>query len=527
MRAAQYQQAFQNRSKSTSTLPLVVALLIAFVAGASFVLALAPYGVWGIALVSPMILYALLLNAGGARAFWLGQVYGFGLWLTGAFWLYTSIHEYGAVPAYLALVMIALMALVMGLFHGLMSWVFVRFFARQPLAFASLWVVQEWLKTWLLTGFPWLFVGYAFTELESFAVLAPVVGVLGIGFVAVLLSVAVVEVARRRWLQGLLALIPMFMALGLMLAKPTWTTATGKALSVSLVQGNIPQDLKWLSEYQQETLNIYADLSLDEWGQDLLILPEGAIPVFQDDAWFFLQDVAAIAKLYDTTFITGIPYKDLEAYDETQYDYPPFYNSVMALGASTGLYKKQNLVPFGEYIPMRGLMNILPNLANNQAVLSHSQGDKNQAPIDAKGHPMGVAICYEVAYPETTRNNARGSEFLLTVSNDAWFGTSAGPHQHLQMVQMRSMETGRWFVRGTNTGISAIIDHQGKVVSRAPQFERLVLRGEVQMRTGQTPYMRFGLYPVLMLAALLLLMSFIAKQQAKRMATDLNFRRYD
>ncbi|MDO4251040.1 MAG: apolipoprotein N-acyltransferase [Moraxella sp.] len=515
MRTTLYQRSKASK-KALITLPLWLALLLSVVAGACFMLSLAPFGFWGVALISVMVLYVMLCtNISAKQAFLIGEAYGFGLWATGAFWLYTSIHQYGDISAPLALVMIGLMALIMGLFHAFLAWGFVRFLGRQPLAFASLWVVQEWLKTWLLTGFPWLFAGYAFTEVPIITTLAPVVGVLGISFVVVLLAASMVEVLRKKWGYLVISGVPLLGALALYITNPAWTTPTGKTLSVSLVQGNIPQDLKWLTEFQEKTLAIYATLSQNEWGRDVVIWAEGAIPMFQDDAWPFLSEAAHIAKAHNSAFVTGIPYKDLEAFDPITDEYPPFYNSVIALGQATGIYKKQNLVPFGEYIPMAGLLDILPNLAGNQAVASHSQGKKNQAPIDIKGQKMGVAICYEVAYPDTTRQNAKDSAFLLTVSNDAWFGTSAGPYQHLQMVQMRALETGRWIARGTNTGVTAIINDKGKIVAKAPQFEPAVLRGDVKMMIGTTPFMRFGSYPVLVLVVILIGLSALAKSRQR------------
>lgn len=502
--------------KSTKTnatksgLPLPLALLIALLAGLGFSLALAPHYLYPLAIISPMVLYALLVGEENSRrAFWLGEFYGFGTWLVGAFWLYTSIHQYGGIADWLAMAMIVAMAIVMGLFHAVMSWLFVRYMGRQPLAFAGLWVVQEWCKTWLLTGFPWLFVGYAFTEVSWLNGLAPIAGVFGLSFLAVLFGAATIELFRQR--GGYMAIAATLTALTVIISWQTidWTKKTGDNLSVSLVQGNIPQDLKWLTEYRLEGLNIYTQLSESELGRDLLIWPEAAITFFQDDAELFLNGFSDTAKQAGTTWITGIPYRDGAS--------GKMYNGVMSFDEQTGIYRKQNLVPFGEYIPFQGMLNLLPNMLNLPD--SFSKGSDNQAALMVKNQQMGVAICYEVAYPATTRNNAKNSDFLLTVSNDAWFGTSAGPMQHLQMVQMRSLETGRWFVRATNNGVTAIIDHHGKVVSSVPQFERTVLRGEVESRTGNTPYMILGSLPILILSILLIGLSLLVKLRGTYQST--------
>lgn len=508
-------RATRQKITTKKRLPLIIPVLLCLMVGAMFSLSLAPYKLWTIAILSPMVLYACLVGEDRAgRAFWVGQAYGFGLWAVGAFWLYTSIHEYGNIPMWLALIMIALMAFIMGLFHAVMAWLFVRFMGRQPLAFASLWVIQEWIKTWLLTGFPWLFVGYAFADLAWISSLAPMFGVFAISFVAVLFGASVVEVFRQKLGFLCISAFLVLFAILVWVIDPKWTTPTGERLSMSLVQGNIPQDLKWLTEYRHETLNIYAQLSESEWGQDVVVWPEASIPMFQDEAWAFIHDVHTHARTQGATWVMGIPYRDIEHYDPAERDYPHLYNSVLALGENSGgLYKKQNLVPFGEYIPFEGMLNILPDLAGMQNMMSYSRGDDTQKPLLVKNQPMGPAVCYEVAYPDTTRKNAKDTQFLLTVSNDAWFGTSAGPLQHLQMVQMRSIETGRWFARATNTGVTAFIDDKGRIVSQAPSFVPTVLRGDVLMMTGTTPFMRWGSYPILILCLLLIGLSFVVRRQ--------------
>lgn len=506
--------SFRSKATHRRALPLGIACLLALFAGAIFSLALAPYYLFPIAIVSPMILYALLLGAKNSRqAFWLGEAYGFGVWAVGAFWLYHSIHHYGGVPAWAAVLLIGVMAVIMGLFHALMAWIFVRFTARQPLAFAGLWVVQEWLKTWLLTGFPWLFVGYAFTDVSWLNGIAPVTGVFGLSFLAVLLAAATVELLRRKVGHFAIAMSLWLVTLLASLLGVAWTKPTGEVTSVSLIQGNIPQDLKWQEGAGVQTLGIYAGLSQSEWGRDVVIWPEAAIPMFQDEAQVQIDAIAKQAAQANSAWMTGILYRD------SQHDTTELYNSVLLTDQNKhGIYHKQQLVPFGEYIPMGGLLDVLPGLEGMQGLASLSRGNAHQAPLVAKDQRVGVAICYEVAYPDTTRRNAQDSDYLLTVSNDAWFGTSAGPMQHLQMVQMRSLETGRYFVRATNNGVTAIINEKGRVVSSLPQFERAVLRGEVPSMTGKTPYMIVGHYPVLIISILLILLSILANRMSNTSA---------
>ncbi len=496
-------------------LPLGYRLIIGLLSGAALPLAFAPYGWWWVGLLSPAILYALLHQRTPRQAFWIGELYGIGLWCVGAFWLYTSIHTYSDTSAPLALLMIGCVGVAMGLFHGVMAWAYRRFLPESPLTFAPIWVVFEWLKTWLFTGFPWLFVGYAFIgkNLDS---LAPVAGVFAVSFAALLLATAAVELLRGRRFWLLPVLLVVLTILGLHQIR--WTSPKASPpLSVSLVQGNIPQDLKWLTEYRERTLKIYAELSASEWGRALVVWPESSIPMFQTEAQPFIDQVEQHATEQGSAWVTGIPWQANEEFNPSTDLYPPFYNSIMARGhQGSGLYHKQRLVPFGEYIPLEGALYwVLPNLKRNMEIMSFSAGRADQAPLYVKGHALAAAICYEVAYPNLTRKNARGSDFLVTLSNDAWFGRSDGPLQHLQMVQMRAKETGRWFIRATNTGVSAFINDQGQIVSRTEQFKTTVLRGNLPAMQGETPYMRWGDVPILLLSMLLMLLGGYVKRKSQ------------
>ncbi|RKG31284.1 apolipoprotein N-acyltransferase [Acinetobacter tianfuensis] len=490
-----YFQKLLTPSEQQKQLPLIYPLFIALLAGAIFSFALAPYHYWWLAILSPALLYACLHKRSAKQAFAIGWSYGIGLWFVGAFWLYTSIHVYGDTSAVLSVLMIAVMALVMGLFSAVQTWLYRRFFPETPLTFTPLWVLFEWAKTWVFTGFPWLFAGYAFTEryLDSYA---PLFGVFGVSFVAIILACALVEILRRRIFWAIPSAVLLLGAWGASQLHFVEQKAD-KPLSVSLIQGNIPQDLKWLTEYQVKTLMIYAELSRSEWGRDLIVWPESSIPMFQTDIEPFLDAMKAQAQKTGTAWVTGIPYWDLPESERAQH--PMYYNSIMATGEdASGLYKKQRLVPFGEYIPLSGLLSwVLPALQNDPSMSGFSRGAKDQKPLDIKSHPLGAAICYEVAYPNLTRRNAQQSDFLVTVSNDAWFTGTAGPLQHLQMVQMRAKENGRWFIRATNTGVTAFIDHNGHIVKQAPMDKTAVLRGDLPAMQGETLYMRLSDWPIL------------------------------
>ena len=508
-----------KQSQQAQQLPLIYPLFIALFSGAIFSYALAPFYYWWLAILSPALLYACLQQRSAKHAFWIGWAYGIGLWFVGAFWLYTSIHVYGDTPAWLSVIMIGIMALVMGLFTAVQTWLYRRFFPETPLTFAPLWVFFEWAKTWLFTGFPWLFVGYAFSErfLDAYA---PLFGVFGVSFVAVLLACALVEVLKKRVFWLIPAAVLLLGAWGASYLQFVEKKPTAP-LRVSLIQGNIPQDLKWLTEYQQQTLLIYAELTRGEWGRDLIVWPESSIPMFQTDIQPFLDTMQSQAQIAGTAWVTGIPYWDVKA--SQQEGRMMYYNSIMALGSeSEGLYKKQRLVPFGEYIPLSGLLSwVLPALQNDPSMSGFSRGDQQQVPLKIKNQNLGAAICYEVAYPNLTRRNASQSDFLVTVSNDAWFTGTAGPWQHLQMVQMRAKENGRWFVRATNTGVTAIIDHHGQIVEQAPIDQKTVLRGELPAMQGETLYNRLSDWPILIFSALLLLLGLRFRPRKK---VDVSFK---
>ncbi|MEN8942172.1 apolipoprotein N-acyltransferase [Acinetobacter baumannii] len=502
-----YFEKLLDSSQQQKQLPLIFPLLIALFSGAVFSFALAPYYWWWLAILSPALLYATLHNRSAKQAFAIGWSYGFGLWFVGAFWLYTSIHVYGDTNAFLSVCMIAIMALVMGLFTAFQTWIYRRFFPETPLTFAPLWIIFEWAKTWVFTGFPWLFVGYAFTErlLDGYA---PLFGIYAISFVVIVLACALVEVLRKRIFWVIPAALLVLGAWGASYIQFVQPKAA-KPLSVSLIQGNIPQDLKWLTEYQVRTLEIYAGLTQSEWGRDLIVWPESSIPLFQTDIEPFLDAMDAQAKKHHTAWVTGIPYWDVVK--SHQVGSPLYYNSIMASGNdSSGLYKKQRLVPFGEYIPLSGLLSwVLPAMQNDISMSGFTRGESDQKPLLIKGHALAAAICYEVAYPNLTRRNAEDSDFLVTVSNDAWFTGTAGPWQHLQMVQMRAKENGRWFIRATNTGVTAFIDQNGHITEQAPIDKEFVLRGDLPAMQGQTLYNRLGDYPILGFAILLLVLGWI------------------
>ena len=468
--------------------------------GALTPFAFSPFDAWPVALLTTGLAGELLRGHGTRRTAFLAWCHGVGLWAYGASWLYVSIHDYGYTPPWLATPMVGFVAAVMALFFAVIGALYARLRLDRHalLALPALWVLGEWLRSWLFTGFPWLFTGYAFIE-TPLAGYAPLLGVFGLSLIAVFTGLALFRVLADRSQWPALAVAMALWATGSGLKHIEWTRATGEQLSVSIVQGNIPQESKWQLEWREKTLAIYRDLSKNEWGRDLVIWPEAAIPMFYHEAREVLDEMQDNALTSHSAFVTGVPYIDPDEATRTL----KFHNSIIAMGEGNGIYHKQRLVPFGEYIPFEGfLRGVIPFF--DMPMSSFTEGRPDQTPLQVQKLWLGPMICYEIAYPELVRHIAARSDVLTTISNDGWFGGSIGPHQHFQMVRMRALETGREVIRSTNNGISAIIAADGSVRERAPQFKRLVLRATANARAGLTPYVRMGNWPVLGIMGLLL-----------------------
>jgi apolipoprotein N-acyltransferase len=283
---------------------------------------------------------------------------------------------------------------------------------------------------------------------------------------------------------------------GWQLRQAQWVApASAAPLTVGIVQANIPQELKWQRQYYEPSLALYESMTEPLLGRDIVLWPESAIPNYYQRAQQFLEPLAQRSREQGTALITGIPWRreGSEAY----------FNSIVAIGEGSGVYHKQRLVPFGEYIPLghwlRGLIDFF-----DLPMSAFTPGAANQAPLLAHDFRLSPFICYEIVYPELVRNYARQADLMITISNDSWFGASIGPLQHLQMARMRALENGRYLIRATNNGISAIIDERGKLVVSSPQFERLNLTGEAQVMLGATPFSRIGSSPIVILCFLLL-----------------------
>ena len=562
---------------------LFKALTLAIVLGALLPLSLAPFGWWPLGLAS-IAGWLWLLDRSPAGAAALGFAYGLGKYGVGVSWVYVSIHLYGGASPVLAGFLVLLFVCGLALFTLLQGWLYgllrVSPAAAQevpgasgerlppkPLAgaglwraalfnawlFAAVWVLFEWLLTWFLSGFPWLYPGYGHLQ-TPLAHLIPLGGVsfasLGVVVTAAFLPmVFVLRGAGWRFRVVALAVAVAPWLLGLALSAVQWVTPAGER-SAALVQGNVDQAVKWLPESRAPIIQRYLDLSEPYWGSPahggdaqpsasaesfegpLIIWPEAAITLFEHEAGELLDGLARRGEQSGTTLVLGIPRVEMQgksaggrsaqeslqpgnargspSHEENSYR---FQNSALAVGAGEGRYIKRRLVPFGEYVPLEGLLRGLVEFFD-LPMSRAAPGTQRQPLLRVGTDAAALAVCYEVAYADLMRRTATDAGLLITITNDTWFGRSIGPLQHLQIAQARALENGRWLLRAANSGVTAIVDPKGQVRARLPQFEQGVLTGNFQVMQGRTPYSRFGDAWLIALSAITLLLAGLRKRRS-------------
>ena len=482
--------------------------LVALLAGSVLALALAPFGVWPLMLLATgLCFWVLQRTVSAGQAFWRGWLFGVGKYGVGASWVYVSIDVHGGAGPLFSTALVAAFVSGLALFHAaagaLYRWA-RSLGGDSPLAdallFSVVWTLMEWALTWVLTGFPWLFAGYAFID-TPLAGWAPVGGVLLVTFAA-LLAATTLSMARQRPLALLVGIALWLGGWGLQ-AIP-WTTP-GAARTVALVQADLAQETKWTPDGIVQAQERYRQLSAAVWDSDIVVWSEAAIPDLYHRVAPFVDTLAQDAA---GDLVLGVVAAQPVPGEETI-----FYNAAISTGG--GIYRKRRLVPFGEYVPLQALLR--GAIAFFDLPMSHTAaGAETQPHLQAGGLALAMAICYEVAYPSAVAAHARGADALVTISNDTWFGASIGPHQHLEIARMRALETGKYLLRATNNGITAIVDGHGEVVSRLPQFEAGVLTGNVQAAAGSTPFERFGNLPLLLALGVAVAVSFTMPRFAQR-----------
>ena len=465
--------------------------LFALAAGALLPLAFAPLDLVPLAFVAPAVLFWLWSDATPREAAWTGFLFGLGQFGVGVSWIYVAIHDVGESPVWLAAGMTLLLVAFLSLYPALAGWLSVRLRGRMSEPqwllglVPALWVLTEWLRGWIITGFTWLQLGYSQIDLPL-AGLASWTGVYGVSWAVALCSAALVVVirhtgkTRRVVVTGLLVLWGVTWLAGLM----PWSAPVGKEIRVALIQGNSPQTTKWDPDQIKMRQDLYLRLTREHWDRDLVVWPENALTTFYHNLEAdYLQPLAAEARRHQTDIVFGVPVMDTST--------GRYYSSIAVIGATPGIYHKRHLVPFGEYVPfesvLRGLIGFF-----DLPMSGFSRGSDDQPMLVAAGQPVAPSVCYEDTFGEEVIDFLPRATLLINGSNNGWYGDSFAPPQHLQMSRMRAVETARPLLRATTSGISAIVDYRGRIVSRTPQFETAVLSGVVQPRAGATLYVRVG-----------------------------------
>ena len=481
---------------------------LALLLGAGFPLGFAPYAWWPLSLLSAGGLF-LLIHGAQHRLLLLAWVYGVGKYLSGASWIYVSIYQYGNASMLLAGFLVGLFVAGLALFMLPVGWAMQRFRMATPwvnaVIFCCAWSLMEWSLTWLLTGFPWLFVGYSLVD-SLFVGLLPVWGALGTGFWALVCTLGGVLCVRAAWQRlpiargpAVMAGLPLLMAL---LGVPwQWVTSSAQH-SVAIVQGNVDQAVKWDDDQRQIIVNRYLALSEDHWSADTLVWPEFALTAYGVDAERITGALDARGKESNTSVVIGAPRVEwrraVAGADSNEPRYKLF-NAALGLGRAQGVVTKHHLVPFGDYVPLqswlRGLIDFFDLPMSNA-----TRGDAQQANValmlDGKRVEAAMGICYEIAYGNSMRRRAQQAGLLMTLTNDTWFGRSIGPHQHMQIARVRALENGRWLVRAANDGVTGVVDHRGQIRAQLPQFVEGVLATSFQVMQGKTPYSVMGDWPL-------------------------------
>ncbi|ART79812.1 apolipoprotein N-acyltransferase [Oceanisphaera avium] len=488
--------------------------LIALLSGVIGVFAFSPFDYWPLALVSLFGLYASTQNLAPKLAAKRAFIWAFGFYLYGLWWIHNSMTLFGGIPLWVAFLLVALLAAYLSLYTAAAIWLAQRLVParawRALLVLPALLIAADWLRGWVLTGFPWLWFGYSQVD-GPLAALAPLAGVQGISWLLIFSAASVWLLLQRhfRWWPSVATLVLWGLAVGA--SSLSWVTPTQES-RFALVQGNIEQSLKWIPGHLEQSLQRYINLTLPLRDADVVIWPESALPSSEQELAPWLQQVDRLMRERGQSLITGLV---------SQPDSGETYNSVITLGKNaipyqlehSNRYYKQHLVPIGEFVPFGDLLRPLAPFFN-LPMSSFAKGQAGQPDLSVAGQQLSVAICYEVAFPGLVRANTKpDTDYLLTVSNDTWFGQSIGPWQHQQIARMRALELGRPLIRATNNGVTLVTDEKGQIQAQYPQFTMGVLQAKVMGTTGLTPYASFGSAPLM---AWLLISALVGITQGRR-----------
>ncbi|MDM7861209.1 apolipoprotein N-acyltransferase [Alteromonas sp. ASW11-36] len=476
---------------------LLIYLFVIF-CGASLTFSYAPFDYWWLAPIGMVGFLGVLISQSRYSVSWLTWWFAFAWFGAGISWVHVSIADFGGLPLIVSMAMMAALCGYLALYPVIAVRIALKLGDKRwfALYLPISWLLAEWLRSWMLSGFPWLSIGYS--QLTSpLAGWIPVIGETGTSALLIMICTgAAMAICKRRWLTvPVIMLVPF--AAGYVLNTIAWTKPTGEVISTAMIQGNIKQELRWVPEQDAPTMQAYIDETLPYLGADLIVWPEAAIPKLESLAIDYIRSIDEVAAEQGSALITGIVNYHFESEE--------VYNNLIAIGKrnaedTSGHYRymhnnrfaKHHLLPIGEFVPFESVLRELAPIFD-LPMSSFNRGDFQQRNLVANGFNIAPAICFEIAFPRQVLANVYSdTDVLLTVSNDAWFGRSHGPAQHMQIAQVRAKELGLPLIRSTNNGISGFVDHRGKLVAQLPQFERTATQHDVVLVGGITPYRYMG-----------------------------------
>lgn len=502
-----------NFVKKTS---ILTACLFAFLFGSIGTLAYSPFDVWIISFISAAgLIWAATLEQ-RKTALWATFSWSIGYFCTGVSWVSVSMTQFGGVPTIASYFAVFLLACYLAIYNLLFSLLSAKFKLTNPFALAAIFTFTEYLRGIVFTGFPWLQFGYSLID-SPFAYIAPILGVEGLTFLVITTScylVSLLKQERRRIIPSIATLVVILsLSFSTRFISFVQIDREKQPLTVSLVQGNIEQKIKWDPQHFRQSVQTYERLLAPLLGNSqVIILPESAIPALENNITPMLKALDQAGAKSNSSIIIGTLYQN---------EQEELFNSAVLLGAPethysatlNSRYNKHHLVPFGEYVPFGSMLDwmrevfILP--------INLSQGSFIQNSILTKNNRFNMAICYEIIFGTQVQQNqkAQNADYLLTITNDAWFGSSIGPWQHFQMARMRALELGKPLLRAANTGITAIVDPHGKVAYQLPQFTANVLTATIQTTKGDTLFKQFGCWLIYGLSALCFILGLIFRKK--------------
>ena len=484
--------------------------VIAFFLGLIFSLGFAPNDLWFISMLSLTCLHFLIQEASKKELFYIGYFYGFGLWSLGVSWLYVSIYFYGNLGFITSLTLTIIFIAILSLYLGatLLLYYYLRLNSKFSIIFSLplAWIVVEYLRSILFTGFPWLISGtmLADTLIDGWT---PIIGAQGNTFLLLLLSSLLFLIIKdltklRTALLPLIFFVLLFIS-SFSLKQIEWTTLSG-SIKASIIQPNLELEKKWSTEGIIETKNMMEMAIENAEEGEVIVFPETALIFSQNEIKDWIAYIDYKAEQKQITLITGI----IEREEASK-----VRNRILGLGTENWHYDKVKLVPFGEFIPFEGIAGKFFDILGLK--LTNTVPGKLINSIEAGNIKISPSICYEIAFPGLIRKTASKSNLLVTISNDTWFGRSYGPIQHLEIAQNRALEHKKAILRSTNSGISAFISNNGKILKKQGYFEDKMLKTEVNLYEGKTFYAKYGNLPLYLILSVILIIILILKKKKK------------